>query len=77
MAQLIKPGDIKIVTKNNEILVNISLDLNIKLDGSVTNLNLGVSNEGTSNLNKKEEDSVNWAIPDFTTNKKIKFGKET
>lgn len=76
MAQLIKPGDIKIVTKNNEILVNIALELNIKLDGSVTNLNVGVSNEGISNLNKKEDESVNWAVPDFTT-KKIKFGKET
>jgi hypothetical protein len=76
MAQLIKPGDIKVVTKNNEILVNIALELNIKLDGSVTNLNVGVSDVPISALQKKEEDKVNWAIPDFSSSNKIKFGKE-
>lgn len=75
MGNLIKPGEIKIVSKNNEILVNIALELNIKLDGNVTNLNL--SSGEISNLStKKEEDKVQWAIPDFAPSNKIKFGKE-
>lgn len=76
MAHLIKPGEIKVVSKNNEILLNISLELNIKLDGNLTNLNLGTSNNPLSNLQKKEEDKVNWTIPDFSSGNKIKFGKE-
>ena len=76
MANLIKPGEIKLITKNNEVFVNISLELNIKLDGSVTNLNLDTNSKEVSSLIKKEDD-VNWAIPDFAPSNKIKFGKET
>jgi hypothetical protein len=76
MANLIKPGEVKIVSKNNEILVNIALELNIKLDGSITNLNLGTSDSPVSSLQKKEDDKVAWAIPDFAPSNKIKFGKE-
>jgi len=75
MGNLIKPGEIKIVTKNNELLVNIALELNIKLDGSVTNLNLGGS-EISGMVAKKEDDKVEWAIPDFAPSNKLKFGKE-
>lgn len=76
MAQLIKPGDIKVITKNNELFVNISLELNIKLDGNVTNLNVGSSN--STSTNKIEEEKVDWVIPDFTSGVgKLSFGKET
>jgi hypothetical protein len=75
MAHLIKPGDVKVVSKNNEILVNISLELNVKLDGNVTNLNIA-GEVPVSNLQKKQEDKVNWEIPDFSSSNKIKFGKE-
>jgi hypothetical protein len=74
MANLIKPGDIKVVTKNNELFVNISLELNIKLDGNVTNLNLN-SDFGSQSIPKKEEEKINWEIPDFTPSNKINFGK--
>ena len=73
MAQLIKPGDIKVVTKNNELFVNISLELNVKLDGNLTNLNVSAS--GSSPMEKIEEEKVNWAIPDFTPTNKLNFGK--
>ena len=78
MAHLITPGEVKVISKNNEILVNISLDLNIKLDGNITNLNLGTGDLpiSTSALQKEEDDKVNWAIPDFSSSNKIKFGKE-
>lgn len=70
MGSLIKPGEIKIVTQNNELLVSIALELNIKLDGNITNLN--VSSEVPDNSNNEK---VSWAIPDFTSSNKINFGK--
>ena len=76
MANLIKPGDIKIVSKNNEVFVNISLELNIKLDGNITNLNLD-SKTTSSSIEQQKKEEVNWAIPDFTSgNSKLNFGKE-
>ena len=80
MAHLIKPGEIKVVSKNNEILVNISLDLNISLDGTVTGINPQVqsSQSSLSNENKiKNSNDTVWEIPDFeSTTGKLNFGKE-
>jgi hypothetical protein len=72
MANLIKQGEAKVVTKNGEVFVNIALELNIKLDGS----NLLVSNGGGSAAKSSlaTDDKVNWAIPDFNSDK-IDFGK--
>jgi hypothetical protein len=73
MANLIKPGEVKVVAKNNEILVNIALDLNIKLDGNVTNITLDKSQPFAIDK-KEEEDKINWEVPNFES-KKINFGK--
>lgn len=73
MPNLIKQGEARVVTKNGEVFVNIALELTIKLDGT----NLQVLTDGVSNsVDKisKPEDKVNWAIPDFNSNK-IQFGK--
>lgn len=76
MAHLIKPNEIKVVTKNNELFVNISLELNIKLDGNITNLNIGAQGSvPLANTEKEKEDKVNWAIPDFAPTNKLNFGK--
>lgn len=74
MPNLIKQGEARVVTKNGEVFVNISLELTIKLDG--TNLQVGaVAGGGNSvTITEKQEDKVNWAIPDFSSNK-IEFGK--
>ncbi len=73
MANLIKPGEVKVVAKNNEILVNIALDLNIKLDGNVTNITLDKS-QPFAIKEEEEEDKINWEVPNFES-KKINFGK--
>lgn len=75
MANLIKPGDIKVVTKNNELFVNISLELNIKLDGNITNLSPESISQQVNKAIQKPEDKVNWEIPDFTSGAKLNFGK--
>ena len=72
MANLIKPGEVKLVTKNNEVFVNISLELNIKLDGNITSL--GIDAKASQPNNKIEEEKVSWEIPDFSPSK-IDFGR--
>jgi hypothetical protein len=55
------------------VFVNISLELTIKLDG--TNLQVGAVAGGPSgSVPGRQEDKVNWAIPDFSSDK-IEFGK--
>ena len=74
MPQLIKQNDIKIVTKDGEVKISISLDLNINL-GEVSGSIGSLKNNEEKIINKKEEDKVQWAIPDFVTTEKINFGK--
>jgi hypothetical protein len=74
MPQLIKPNDVKIVTKDGEVKISISLDLNInmgEISGGVNILKSDIESKAT----KKEEDKIQWAIPDFTPAEKINFGK--
>lgn len=72
MPNLIKQGEARVVTKNGEVFVNISLELTIKLDGS--NLQTAVGIGGGETKIPRQEDKVNWEIPDFSSNK-IDFGK--
>ena len=73
MPNLIKQGDTKIITKEGEIFVNIALELNIKLDGQ--NLQIGPSFQAQNQGLQKNEEKVNWEIPDFKPSNKINFGK--
>ena len=70
MPNLIKQGEAKVVTRNGEVFVNITLELNIKLDGT----NLQVSGSPNTSSSPAKQDNVSWQIPDFTSNK-IDFGK--
>ena len=74
MPNLIKQGEARVITKNGEVFVNIALELTIKLDGT----NFQVSSDGASPARAEKisqpEDKVNWAIPDFGSDK-IQFGK--
>jgi hypothetical protein len=74
MPNLIKQGEAKVVTKNGEVFVNIALELTIKLDGSNLQV-LSGSGVGTASQAAKQEEKVDWAIQDFASNNKIKFGK--
>jgi hypothetical protein len=71
MAQLIRPSDVKIITKDGELKVSITLDLNINMNGSIEALSV----DGKSTIKKEtSDDKVAWAIPDFVS-EKINFGK--
>lgn len=77
MPQLIKTGDVKVVSKDGEVKLSITLDLNINL-GELQGL--GLAGTSSNNTKKEEklldnlEEKVHWAVPDFTS-EKINFGK--
>jgi len=70
MPQLIKPHEVKVVTQQGECTVSIVLELNINLNAE----GLQVAAR-TVSAETPQEDKVEWAIPDFPSSKKIKFGK--
>lgn len=72
MPQLIKPSDVKVLTKDGEIKVSITLDLNINLQ-DINNKKL--DNDFQNNKIEQTEDKTIWQIPDFNS-EKINFGKE-
>lgn len=69
MPNLVKHGEARVVTKNGEVFVNISLELTIKLDGTSLQVASVLGNQSARN-----EEKVNWEIPDFASGK-IEFGK--
>jgi hypothetical protein len=80
LASLIKPGSVKLVTKDGEIQVSLTIDLNLNInaDGS-----LGSSSTETSQVNEESKvksqntkEKFEWAIPDFEDAPKINFGKK-
>lgn len=78
MPNLIKQGEARVITKNGEVFVNISLELTIKLDGTnfqalASGFPGGSSREGS--VAEPQQEKVNWEIPDFSSSNKIQFGK--
>lgn len=74
MPNLIKPNNVKIITKDGEIIVSLQIDLNINLNQSGVNFSSSNSNaNGGANTGKDED--FEWAIPDFQKAEKVNFGK--
>lgn len=75
MPSLTKPLETKIITKDGECYVNIALEVTIKLDGDGIVL-AADAKTAEQKKQQEEDDKVNFAIPDFSSQKKLKFGKE-
>lgn len=73
MPQLIRPQEVKIVTKDGEVQVSIILDLNINLNSS--GVQVTAQAKMADEQPEKKEDTQ-WAIPDFGSSQKINFGKK-
>jgi hypothetical protein len=72
MVQLIKKPEVKVLTKEGECEINITLDVNINVTqaGEVTTK---VSAKQASEGN--EEEGGQYLIPDFKPGKKVNFGE--
>ena len=73
--RIVKPNEVitKVATKDGECHVTISLDLNINI--SADDIKIAAQTEEIAKKEKEGED-FKWAIPEFGTQQKIKFGKE-
>lgn len=72
MGNRITTSDIKVVTKEGEVHLSITLDLNINLNGQINGVGQVSAAEPKEEEKKKETDYV---IPDFSSLGRIKFGK--
>ena len=80
MANLLKPNTVKVVAKDGELHVTISLELSINLNSD----NLKLSNAPSAvvpevAVTKKTivgDDNPAWEIPDFASMPKVEFGKK-
>lgn len=77
MAQLIKPGNVKVVTNDGEVQVTIALELTINLnsDGLAVNARQQEEQEAIPAKNKASDKTL-WEIPDFGPIPKVDFGKK-
>ena len=73
MPQLIRPQEVKILTKDGEIQVSIVLELNINLNGGVE---VAATAQEVRPVAPKPREDTHWAIPDFESVPKISFGKK-
>jgi len=74
LPQLIKPNEVKVITKDGECQVSIVLELNINLNSE------GVAAVSAQSIKqvveKTKESEFPWEVPDFEASPKIKFGKK-
>lgn len=79
MAQLIKPGAVKVLTKEGEVAVTIAIELTVNLNADNLNIKSQVSGSQEKLTTQEEEvkDSSYWEIPDFDLGPKVDFGKKT
>jgi hypothetical protein len=82
MVYKIDNNKVKILTKDGECTLHITLDVNINFTGGVGNFINQNSPQNTiinsaSNKNEEKEEKTMWEIPDFKSTKasNINFGK--
>jgi len=72
MVQLLQPQQVKIVTKDGECKISLTIDLNINLNQIEGLVKQGIKKE----YEPDDEDKVNFVIPDFGSGAKVDFGKQ-
>lgn len=75
MPQLIKPKEVKVVTKDGECQVSIVLELNINLNTDNVVVSAQAIKQEKEVKQEKPKES-GWEIPDFEALPKINFGKK-
>ena len=77
MGNLIRPNQVRVVTKDGEIVVHLTLDLNINLNtGALTVSNLPAPVRPAPVEEEPEVEDTKWEIPDFKVpDTKLIFGK--
>lgn len=76
MASLIKPGTVKVSSKDGEVQVSLTIDLNLSLNSDGLVVGTRSVEASYSGAPSKEKEKFEWAIPDFEDAPKIDFGKK-
>lgn len=80
MASLIKPGSVKVLTKDGEIQVSLTVDINVNLNTEGLVLESRIKKNEDASFEEpsvKKEEKIEWEIPDFEApSEKIDFGKK-
>lgn len=71
MPQLLQPT--KIITKDGEFVVHLTIDLNINVNTTGTGVTVSTNQAGSQE--KEKEKDPEWELPTFGPAPKIKFGK--
>lgn len=77
MAQLIKPAT-KIITKDGECEITISIELNINLNSAgIATVEAQSKTVETKAIEEKAPEQDEWVMPDFSMLQKVQFGKDS
>jgi uncharacterized protein YjhX (UPF0386 family) len=77
LAQLIRPGSVKVITQDGEVQVSIALELTINLNTDGLQLSAQGRPESIEKSKElKKKDDVMMEIPDFAPSPKVDFGKK-
>lgn len=83
MAQLIRPGSVKVRSQDGEVQVTIALELTINLNTEGLSIAAAAApiqaqQQGVleNAKEKAKKNDVVWEIPDFGTTPKVDFGKK-
>lgn len=74
MVQLIKPNEVKVVTKDGECKISLTIDLNINLN--TAGVSVGAQVSKLDSPQQQEKEKTHWEIPDFGAMPKVNFGKK-
>lgn len=82
MAQLIRPGSVKVRSQDGEVQVTIALELTINLNTEGLSIAAAAPIQAQhqptleNTKEKAKKNDVMWEIPDFGASPKVDFGKK-
>jgi len=76
MGDLIRPTKVHVISKEGEVQLNITIDLNINLNTGNVDFKVNKPVESKVEKEKEEDEKTIWAIPNFGSKDKVKFGKK-
>lgn len=75
MPQVIKPQNVTINSRDGEVAIRLTIDLNLNLNGQVSAVQASASEMPVAQA-IKPKDEAEWMVPDFgPSTEMIEFGK--
>lgn len=74
MPQVIKPQNVTIQSRDGEVSIRLTIDLNLNLNGQISNMVASAAEMPV--VAPKAKDETEWLVPDFgPSTETIEFGK--